>query len=95
MSPLLQWPGVVVCALVIAGCICRVDLLRPRVHSDTWALMYILFATFAGGVLIDLVIERWVDWWACLGIAGVLLHLLVSRRQWAHGAPLEAEKGNS
>ncbi len=92
MSSLFVWPGVLVCALVIAGCICRLDTMRAGKHKAGWMLMYILYAPFALGVLIDLVKDRQVDWWACFGIAGILLDLYLTSRLWRYGAPFEVER---
>lgn len=94
MTPLLVLPGVAVCALVIVACICRVNLMRRGQHKLGWALLYMLWAPFAGGMLIDLVLRDYkLDWWACFGIAGILLHMVLTRHKWAHGAPEETEVG--
>jgi hypothetical protein len=39
MSPILIWPGVLVCALIILACICRVNLMRAGTHKFGWALL--------------------------------------------------------
>lgn len=93
MTAPVQWMGVAACLLVLAGCICRVDLMRGGRHKAGWLLLYLLWGPFAGGVAIDLVRDRDVDWWTCWGIAGVLVHLVLTRRLWRHGPPHETTKG--
>lgn len=92
MSPWLVWPGAGVCTLIVVACICRVNLMRYGTHKLGWLALYILFAPFAGGMLIDLLTApSRVDWWACFGIAAVALHILLTRHKWRAGAPRETE----
>ncbi|HSW19540.1 MAG TPA: hypothetical protein VLJ86_20135 [Ramlibacter sp.] len=95
MTAWLVWPGVLVCALVIAACICRIDMMRTASHQGGWIALYILWAPFALGVLIDLLQDRAVDWWACFGLAGILTHMVLTRRLWKNGAPPETLKGRT
>lgn len=92
MSVVLLWPGVLVCLGVVFACICRINKMRAGRSRWGWLLLYILWAPFAGGICIDLLTERQVDWWACFGVAGVLLHMILTRRLWAHRAPPETER---
>lgn len=92
MNEWLVWPGVVICALIVTACICRVNLMRFGRHKAGWLALYVLFAPFAGGMLIDLVTcPGKVDWWSCFGIAGILLHIALTRHHWIAGAPSETE----
>lgn len=93
MNTAFVWPGVALCALVIGACICRIDQLKAGRHRFGWILLYILWAPFAMGVLIDLVIGRTVDWWACLGVAGIGLQLWLTRMDWKRGPPADLVKG--
>lgn len=84
--------GVLACALIVFACICRVNLMHYGRSKPGWIALYILYAPFAGGMLIDLL--TWpakVDWWSCFGIAGILLHLVLTRNHWALGAPIYTE----
>lgn len=87
----LRWGGILVCSLVLIGCICRVDIMKSGRSKRGWLWMYTLVAPFAAGVLIDLSIGRPVDWYACFGIAAFLLHLVLTRRIWANGEPAETK----
>jgi hypothetical protein len=84
--------GVAVCGLILVACICRLDLLTPRLHKLGWRLMYLLYAAYAGGVLIDLATAQPVDWYEAAGIAGVLIHVALTRRLWRDGPPSETCK---
>lgn len=86
--------GVTACLLVIVACICRVNLMRFGQHKFGWLVLYILWAPFAMGMLIDMLTAPGrVDWWACFGIAGILLHIVLTRRKWSAGAPRESQWG--
>jgi hypothetical protein len=92
MSAFLVWPGVAICAIVIGACICRIDQLKAGRHRLGWVLLYIMLATFALGLLIDLVTGRDIDWWVCAGMAAILLQLHLTRKDWRAGAPPDLEK---
>lgn len=86
----LQWAGAAACTVVIVACICRVNLLHPR-SPLAWPAKYILQAAFAGGVLIDLVQGFQVDWYVAFGVAGALLHIVLTWHKWSRRAPAETE----
>jgi hypothetical protein len=89
MSPWLLYPGVAFCAFVVLACICRVNLMRYGVNKLGWIALYILYAPFAGGMLITLLTEpERVEWWECVGVAGLAVHVVLTRRHWAMGAPV-------
>lgn len=92
MSAALAWPGMAICAMVVGACICRIDQLKAGRHRLGWILLYITLATFALGLLIDLAIGRDVDWYVCAGMAGILLQLHLTRKDWQWGAPPDIEK---
>lgn len=82
--------GATVCLFVIVACICRVNLMHYGRNKLGWLALYILWAPFAGGMLIDLLTAPGkVDWWACFGVAGILLHIVLTRARWSVGAPHE------
>lgn len=89
MIDIMKWAGIAVCAVVLAGCICRIDALRPQTNKAGWSYLYILFAVFAGGVLIDLSLGHAVDWYVAAGVAGILAHMALTRRLWRGSPPLE------
>jgi hypothetical protein len=92
MSAALTWGGVAVCAVVICACICRIDQLKAGRHRFGWILLYLLLAPFALGVAIDLVLGRPVDWYVSVGMAGVLLQLFLTRKDWRFGVPADIVK---
>lgn len=95
MNPILVWAGAVLCALIIIACICRVNLLTAGVHRFAWGVLYIAYAAFAMGCAIDLLIQRFAEWWVCLGVAGVVLQLWLTRKDWRAGAPQDIRRVRS
>ena len=96
MNILLVGGGVVVCVLIIVACICRVNLMRYGDNKFGWIVLYTLWAPFACGMLIDLLtFPARIDWWACFGIAGIALHIVLTRQRWSAGAPPETTWGPS
>lgn len=93
MNELLKWGGVAVCSFVLAGCICRIDMMRAGRNIAGWLAMYIMAAPFAGGVLIDLLTGRHVDWYSSFGMAAMSLHFMLTRKFWRHGSPQYTAKG--
>ncbi|QNK67826.1 hypothetical protein [Variovorax sp. PAMC26660] len=89
MESILRYAGILACALVLAGCICRIGLMQRKRNRFVWWLIYALHATYSAGVLLDLLMARRVDWYEFAGVGGVLLYLEVTRRQWRHGPPPE------
>lgn len=90
MTELLRWAGMALCLIIILACACRVGLMSAN-HKRSWRLMYSLFACFAGGIALDLYHYIPVDWYTCLGIAGIVLNLLVTKPAWSAGAPAFTE----
>lgn len=93
MNQVLLWAGVVVCAAVLLACICRVNLLQsPKLHRMSWGVLYIAYALFALGTLLDLILWAETDWWVCAGIAGVMLQLLLTHKDWKRAAPTDLKQ---
>ncbi|PLC06415.1 hypothetical protein CY658_05115 [Variovorax sp. RO1] len=95
METILRLAGLAGCVLVLAGCICRIGLMKSKRNRFIWWLVYALMAIYAGGVLLDLIVDRRVDWYEIAGIGGIVLHLEVTRRQWRNGAPPETRTDHS
>lgn len=94
METAIRYAGMAVCALVLMACICRIDLMRFHVNRAAWFVVYVMFAVYALGVLLDLVVGRAVDWYEVAGTGGVLLYMVLTRKQWARGrAARETETG--
>lgn len=87
MIDLIKWAGVLVCLFVLAGCICRIDIMRAGRNIFGWRFIYIMTAPFSGGILIDLLTNRPVDWYVCFGMAAMSLHFILTRRLWRKGSP--------
>lgn len=88
MSAFFIWPGVAVCAFIVLACICRVNLMRFGENKLGWLALYILWPPAAGGMLLDLLTApEAVNWWACCAIAGILVHIVLTRGHWSDGAP--------
>jgi hypothetical protein len=92
MNALLTVIGIVVCALIILACICRVNLMRFGQSKFGWVAVYILWAPSAGGLLIDLLADPGrIEWWDCVGVVGILVHIVLTRQHWSMGAPIYTE----
>ena len=88
MEILLRYAGILICALVLMACVCRIDLMRSGRSRPSWFLIYLCFAVYTLGVLLDLAMNRWVDWYECAGVLGLLLFMLKTRQAWrGHPAP--------
>lgn len=84
---LLQIGGILACAGVIVGCICRVDKMGPGKTKFLWWVVYALFGMYALGVLLDLALGHHVDWYESAGIGGLLLEFILTIRSWRDGPP--------
>ncbi|WP_137860809.1 hypothetical protein [Variovorax sp. 3P27G3] len=93
MEAAIRCLGMAVCALVLMACICRIDLMRFHTNRAAWFAMYLLFAVYALGVLLDLLAARPVDWYEGAGVGGVLLYMALTRKLWRQGPPAETETG--
>lgn len=87
---IVKYAGLVICACIIVGCICRINLLTGREHRMSWFLMYLCCAAFSGGIATDLVINRFVDWYTAAGVAAILLHFIHTRKHWKRCPPNDA-----
>jgi hypothetical protein len=93
MDTAIRYLGMTVCAVVLMACICRIDLMRFQINRAAWFSVYLLFAVYALGVLLDLAVARSVDWYEGAGIGGVLLYMALTRNLWRQGPPVETETG--
>ncbi|MBN8747350.1 MAG: hypothetical protein J0I65_07550 [Variovorax sp.] len=89
----LRAGGVAACTVVLLACVCRINLLQFRVSRSAWFCVYLLFAVYALGVLLDLVQARWVDWYEGAGLGGLLLYMALTRDLWRHGPDPETTRG--
>ena len=87
MDELIRWPGALVCAAVLVGCICRIDRMRHGETKFAWFLCYAMLAGYACGVMLDLLLGYRVDWYELLGIGGVMMDLVMTWRAWSKGPP--------
>lgn len=81
----MRFVGIATCVIVLAAVACRIDQMRPRFTRLAWLVIYLLFAIFALGVLLDLARDRWVDWYDSAGVCGVLLYMIATRTYWRTG----------
>lgn len=84
---------VLVCGFICISTVCRVNMLDPKIHSQTWALMYVLIGLFAGGVLADALegVAMPTRWCWCALISAAL-NILLSKDRWEFEAPWQALK---
>jgi hypothetical protein len=84
---------VALCALVILGSICRLDMMHARTNRGEWIALYTAAATFAAGMVLDLAAGRAIDWHEVAGVVALLLQLHCTRRLWIDGPPPNTRKG--
>lgn len=77
----------IVCALIVGGCICRVGVMTASKHKLGWALMYIAAAAFAMGEAIDTLAAGLPTEWEMAGLLALALNLLLTHRHWKQGPP--------
>lgn len=88
----VRWGVALVCLLVLGGCIDRVRLMSWATHRVAVYGIYLCAGAFAGGVLTSLVLGRTISWYAAAGVAGYVLHLVQTWRDWGRGAPEDSER---
>lgn len=91
MEWLLKITGVLLCAGVLIGCVCRVTILRPALSTLLPAGSYITLAAFTAGVGLDFLRDRSVDWYVTFGLVTAVLHFVRTQRSWTNCD--EFEKG--
>lgn len=86
LQELTRYAELLVCALVLMACVCRIDQMRQGRSRFAWFLVYVLSAMFTFGVLIDLARRNPVDWYDVSGVCGLLLYMVLTRKSWQRGA---------
>lgn len=83
-----------VCVSIILAAICRVNLMCPRTHRFSWAMLYILYAAFAMGTMVYMAETR-IDPDALelpgllmLALAAIGLNLWVTHHHWVVKPPM-------
>lgn len=94
MDQLIRYAGLAACLFVLAGCVCRIDQMRSGRQRWGWFALYALFAVFALGLLVAQLRGRVLDWGLAAGIAGIALHLALTRHLWRDGPPPETTRGD-
>lgn len=81
--------GIIVCAGIAVSCICRLDAARVSPGRLTLTqVMYLAFAVWAVGTLLDILSGFSVGWpGAAVGL-GIMLHLHLTYKQWAGADPV-------
>jgi hypothetical protein len=85
LCDLYRYAMMVMCALVLMACVCRIDQMRHGRSRFAWFLVYTQAAMFALGVLIDLVRAYPIDWYNGAGVGGLLLYVVLTRHDWHIG----------
>lgn len=76
------------CLGIVAAAICRINLMTRRQHKLAWWAMYAAMAVFAAGELIDVLrLQRWMSSHELVGLVGIALNLVITRRSWRSGVP--------
>ena len=93
MYELLRFGGMAVCGIVLMAVICRIDQMKRRVTRLPWLAMYILYAVYALGVLLDLGLDRVIDWYESAGFGGMVIYMLLTRKRWEEHQDPETIRG--
>jgi hypothetical protein len=84
------------CLFIIIACACRVNLMTASQNKVGWGAMYILFAAYAGGELIDvLTTGHWMATHELLGLIGIAGNLALTHKHWREGPPPLTQKETS
>jgi hypothetical protein len=92
MDMLLHAVIVALCAAVLVGSICRLDMMRADRHRAGWIAYYTLGAVFAAGIFLDLAHGHAPEWPAVAGVIALLLQLVNTRALWRDGPPPATRK---
>lgn len=84
---IIKFAVLAICAFVVMGSICRLDMLHASVTRYAFIAIYTLAAIFAFGVALDIIHERTVDWWEVAGVAALALQMYATRDLWVTGPP--------
>lgn len=84
---IIQVVGILGCAGVLVGCVCRIDKMGWRRTKVAWWLVYVAFGAYALGVGLDLALGHYVDWYEVGGIGGLVLEMVLTMRAWRNGPP--------
>ncbi len=82
------------CAGVMTGCICRLDMSRAGVVRAGWIIYYTLAPVFAFGVGLSSFIGHPVDWYEVAGVGSIAAQLINTRHLWRKGPPAVVLKGS-
>jgi hypothetical protein len=92
MDILQQAVIVAICAAVLVGSICRLDMMRAHRHRGGWIAYYTLGAVYAFGTFLDLAHGRMPEWHLVAGVLALLLQLVNTRTLWRDGPPAATRK---
>ena len=84
---LMVWLNAFMAAIVITGCICRVNVMAWREHKAGWLLIYIGMAYFAGDVAIDALHVSFVEPHDAVILAVLALYMHLTKGLWHSGPP--------
>lgn len=87
MQTLINYAGLLVCAVVLVGCVCRIDMMAPTLRNAPWAVFYFIYAAFALDTLTELWGGRNVDWLVAAVTGAMALHILLTWRRWPDDTP--------
>lgn len=65
--------------------------MRAGKTKFAWFLVCVLFAIYALGVMLDLLLNRRVEWYEAAGVGGMLLDLVLTSAAWRKGPPRSAQ----
>lgn len=83
-----------VCGGIIWACICRVNLMHAGANRLGWSVMYTLFALYAGGEFMDVLLNgHWMVTHENAALVAIALNLWNTRASWTEGPAAVTLKG--
>ena len=78
---------------VVGTCVLRLNAINIHQHRYLWAIMYIFFAAFACGELLDvIVLSQWPSEGNIVGLIAIILNLYLTHSSWRVGPPSIVER---
>lgn len=83
----MQYIIMLPCAIVIIGCICRMDMLSWQDNKHGWLTFFTVVAGYCGDVAIDALTGRPTDLHDWFAVTAFLMYLHLTHKLWQAGPP--------
>lgn len=78
---------------VVGSCVLRLNAINIAQHRYLWAVMYIFFAAYACGELLDVIVmSQWPSEGRIVGLLSIIANLHLTHTSWRIGPPTIVER---